>query len=66
MPYELRIAGKPSLRFDTEQEAVEAAGKAVAHDPDASPEVIDLATGHEAAPGADKDSREALRNKVGF
>jgi hypothetical protein len=66
MPYELRIAGKTSAQFETEQEAVEAAKEVLFDDPNADPEVIDLSTGHAAAPGASKRWREELRNKVGF
>lgn len=66
MRYELRISGKAVAGFETEQEAVEAAKKALAEDPNADPEVIELSTGNAAAPGADKRSREELRNKIGF
>ena len=66
MPYELRMRGKTNERFETQQEAVEAAKKAIAADPEAEPDVIDLSTDDPAAPGADKASREDLRSKVGF
>ena len=66
MSYELRIRGKATESYETQQEAVEAAKKAIADDPEAEPEVFDLSTGDPAAPGADKASREDLRNKVGF
>ena len=65
MPYELRIAGRPPARFDTEQEAMAAAGAAVADNADAVPEVVDLTTGQAAAPGADEASRDALTNTIG-
>lgn len=66
MPYERRIPGKNPARFATEQEAMAAAKQSLADDPTVDPEVIDLSTGRPAAPGADKASREELRNKVGF
>ncbi len=66
MSYELGISGKAIEIFETQQEAVEAATKATANDPEAEPEVIDLSTGEAAAPGADKASRDVLRGEVGF
>lgn len=66
MPYELRVSGQPGVQFETEQEAMEAAKAALAGDVNAEPEVIDLSTGEAAVPGADKSSREELRNIVGF
>lgn len=66
MPYELRIAGKTNEIFETQPEAVEASKRAITNNPEADLEVVDLSTGDAAAPGADKGSREDLRNKVGF
>lgn len=66
MAYELRIGGTARAQFETEQAAVDAAKRALQDNPDADPEVIDLDTGHAAAPGASKSSRDELRNKVGF
>lgn len=66
MPYQLRMKGRAIGTYDTQQEAVEAAKHAIAADPEAEPEVIDLDTGAPAAPGADEASREQLRNEVGF
>ncbi len=66
MPYELRITGAPRAQFDTEQEAVDAAALALRDNPDAEPEIIDLATGRPAAPGSSKNWREELKNRVGF
>ncbi len=66
MAYELRIPGAPSARFETEQEAVEAARLALREAPDAEVEVIDLTTGKPAAPGASRSWREELKNRVGF
>lgn len=66
MPYELRIPGAAGAEFETQQEAVEAAKRALLADPDAEVEVIDLATGKPASPGASKSWREELKNNVGF
>lgn len=66
MPYELRIAGAAPAQFETEQEAVAAAKRALEGDPHAEPEVIDLSTGHAAAPASSKQWRDELRNKIGF
>jgi hypothetical protein len=65
MAYELTV-GTAKTRFETEAEAVEAAKQALRGDPDAEPEVIDLATGKPAAPGASRQWREELKNNVGF
>ena len=66
MPYELRVAGKPPVAFETEAEAVTAAKAATLADPNAEPEVIDLATGEPAAPGASQADRDDYATKVGF
>lgn len=66
MAYELRIAGTPRERFETEQDAVAAAKRLLQDDPNADPEIIDLSTGRPAAPGASRNWREELRNRVGF
>jgi hypothetical protein len=66
MPYELRVPGAPPQRFETEQDAVEAAKQLLQGDLDAEPEIIDLATGKPAAPGASRNWREELKNRVGF
>ena len=66
MPYELRIAGKPSVTFDTEPQATAAAARALHDDPNAEPEIIDQTTGAPASPAADTPSREDLTNKIGF
>ena len=66
MPYELRNAGASSQTFETEPEAVEAAKQALQFNPDAEPEIIDLANGKPASPGASETWREELKNKVGF
>ena len=65
MAYELRI-GTVKTRFETEPEAVDAAKQALRADPDAEPEIIDLATGNPAAPGATRQWREDLKNEIGF
>ncbi len=65
MAYELRVGGS-GQQFDTEPEAVEAAKQALRDNPDAEPEVIDLATGQPASPGASRNWREELKNQVGF
>lgn len=62
MPYELRVAGKPSAAFETAEEAMKAARAATLADP----EVIDLTTGEPAAPGASQADREDYATKVGF
>ena len=66
MPYELRVAGKPPVAFETAEEAMTAAKAATLADPDAEPEVIDLTTGEPAAPGASRADREDYATKVGF
>ena len=66
MGYELRVAGRAAQRFETEPEAVAAARRCLADDPEAEPEVIDLATGRACAPGASKAWREELKGRVGF
>ena len=66
MSYELRIAGAALARFETQQEAVDAAKRAQQDDPNAEPEIIDLSTGKPASPGASKNWREELKNRVGF
>ena len=66
MPYELRVPNAPPQRFETEQDAVEAAKQVLHGDPNAEPEIIDLATGKPAAPGASRNWREELKNRVGF
>ena len=65
MAYELRV-GTAKTVFDTEPEAIDAAKQAMRDDPDAEPEIIDLTTGNPAAPGASRQWREDLKNKVGF
>ena len=65
MAYELRV-GTTTTRFDSEPEAVEAAKQALRDDPNAEPEVIDLATGRAATPGASLRSREDLKGTIGF
>ena len=52
MRYELRAAGKPPVTFETAAEAITAAKAATRADPDAEPEVIDLAMGEPDTPGA--------------
>jgi hypothetical protein len=66
MPYELRVPGEPAKTFETEPEAIAAAKELLLQEPNAAPELIDLATGNEAAPGASPDWREDLRTRVGF
>jgi len=66
MAYELRLPGTPHAQFESEEEAVAAARRALDADPDAEPEIIDLATGKPAAPGSSKNWREELKNRVGF
>ncbi|MBV8911631.1 MAG: hypothetical protein JOZ05_01175 [Acetobacteraceae bacterium] len=66
MAYELRMTGATAQQFDTEQEAVAAAERLLREDPDAEPEIIDLSTGRAAAPGASRNWREELRNRIGF
>jgi hypothetical protein len=66
MPYELRAPGAQARQFQTEQDAVDAAKQLLQQDPNAEPEIIDLATGKPAAPGASRNWREELRNRVGF
>jgi hypothetical protein len=66
MAYELRIPGAAATRFETEHEAVAAACAAMQGEPDLVPEIIDLATGRAAAPGASQKWREELRSRVGF
>ena len=66
MAYELRLGGSSGRRFETEPEAVEAAKQALRDNPDAEPEVIDLETGQPASPGASRNWREELKNKIGF
>ncbi len=65
MAYELRVAGT-TKQFDSEAEAVEAAKQAFRDDPNAEPEIIDLATGNPAAPGASREWRDELKSKAGF
>lgn len=65
MAYELRVAGT-TKQFDSEAEAVAAAKQAFRDDPNAEPEIIDLATGNPAAPGASREWRDELKNKAGF
>ncbi len=66
MPYELRIPGAAPARFETEPEAVEGARDALRANPDAEPEIFDLATGNPAGPGASRQWREQLKNSIGF
>jgi len=66
MGFELRMPGVSSAEFETEQEAVAAARRAIQENPDAEVEIIDLSTGKAAAPGSSKNWREELRNRVGF
>jgi hypothetical protein len=66
MAYELRIPGQPPASFDTEAAAIAAARGCLADNPDAEPEVIDLATGKPCAPGASKEWRDELSKRVGF
>jgi hypothetical protein len=66
MAYELRLPGRPAAQFETEQDAVAAARRALEDNPDAEPDIIDLATGKPAAPGSSKNWREELKNRVGF
>ncbi len=66
MAFELRLGGNPPALFDTEPEAVEAARQALLHDPDAEPEIYDTSTGEPCAPGASKNWREEMKNRVGF
>lgn len=66
MPFELRMPGVDSATFETEQEAVAAARRALQENPDAELDIIDTTTGMAAAPGASTSWREELRSKVGF
>ena len=66
MSFELRVGGTKRAEYETEQEAVEAAKQLLIEDPDSDAEVIDLSTGHAAAPGSSKQWRDELRNRVGF
>ena len=66
MAYELRVGGSAGRRFETEPEAIDAAKQTLRDNPDAEPEVIDLATGMPASPGASRNWREELKTKVGF
>jgi hypothetical protein len=66
MPYELRMQGQAHQQFETEQEAVDAAKMLLQQNPETDPEIIDLSTGHAAAPGATRNWREELRSRVGF
>ena len=66
MAYEFRVGGVSRAQFATQEEALEAAKQALLEDPNSDAEVIDLATGRAAAPGASKRWRDELRNKVGF
>ena len=66
MPYELRLPGAPRAQFETEKEAVDAAKRALQDDPNSEPEVIDLATGKPASPGASQNWREELKHKIGY
>ena len=65
-PYELRLSGRPAGTFQTESEAVAAASAAIRADADCQPEVLDIATGMAAAPGASLAEQEALAQEVGF
>lgn len=66
MAFELRMPGVSAATFETEQDAVAAAKRALQENPDAEIEIIDTETGRPAAPGASKNWREELRSRVGF
>ncbi len=66
MAYELRVGGASTGQFDTEEAAVAAVRDLIRTNPDAEPEIFDLATGRPCAPGASKTWREELANRVGF
>lgn len=66
MPFQLRHAGRDPVTFETEPEAVAAARQLILDDPDAEPDIIDIATGKPGAPGATKEWREELTKRVGF
>lgn len=66
MSYELRLGGVPKGQFDTEEAAVAAARDLIRANADADPEIFDLDTGKPCAPGASKNWREELANRVGF
>jgi hypothetical protein len=60
--YEVRIKSRPTVRFDTQPEAEAYAGLHA----DENPEMVDIASGQPAAPGATKEDREDYARKVGF
>ena len=65
MAYELRLPRTPRRPLGTD-DAVAAARRALEDNPDAEPDIINLATGKPAAPGSSKNWREELKNRVGF
>ncbi len=66
MAYELRVGSVARESFPTEEEAIAAVRALILAEPDAEPEVFDLATGRPCAPGASRNWREELAKRVGF
>jgi hypothetical protein len=66
MPYELRMNGRPTGRFETPNEAERQARALIRQNADNVVEIIDLANGQPYAPAASGEDRDALARKIGF
>ncbi|WP_428486845.1 hypothetical protein [Rhodopila sp.] len=66
MPYELRIDGQASGRFETSDEAEARARAILRENADNVVEIFDLSTGRPYAPAAGAEDRDAMARKIGF